>query len=48
MFTNIDLELAVRMGGLNLTLILQRQGTRTRWALCSQRWGWWSGWAALC
>lgn len=48
MFTAIDLELPVVIGGLHLTLILQRQEERTRWALCSERWGWWSGWAALC
>ena len=48
MFTDIDHELAVVVAGVPLTLIMQRQLGRTRWALCSDDWAWWSGWAALC
>lgn len=47
MFTDIDLELAVVVAGVPLTLLGQWQHGRLRWALCSDHAAIWSGWAGV-
>lgn len=45
MFTDIDLELPVRIAGIPMTLIIERQHGRLRWALFGEHWPVWTGWA---